>query len=390
LQQGKMIILVDDPSREDEGDLIFAAQQVTPEKINFMLQHTSGIICLPMAEEYMQKLGLLDMVPGSENTSARCTPFTVSIDAKTGISTGVSAYDRATTILTAIEKNVTPEKIVKPGHVFPLRAKSGGVLERNGHTEGSVDMVRLAGCQPAAVLCELMNTDGTMMRGQALLTFAEKHQLQLLAIADLVQYRLQNESVIEAETSAALPLQEYGDFQITIVKEKFTGQEHVVLSKNSLSAEAPYVRIHSACMTGDLFASKRCDCHAQLHYSLKKISQDGGVLIYLDQEGRGIGLFNKIKAYALQEKGLDTIEANQELGLPADMRKYHIAAHILKQRNIQHIRLLTNNPEKISELKKYGIEDVVREPFPAFSNECNKHYLQTKKSKLHHFIEECA
>ncbi|HSW68924.1 MAG TPA: 3,4-dihydroxy-2-butanone-4-phosphate synthase [Gammaproteobacteria bacterium] len=389
LQQGKMVILIDSPDRENEGDLIFPAEMATPEKINFMIRHCSGIICLSLDETFINKLGLKPMVPLDENTSHRKTPFTLSIEAKHGVSTGVSAHDRAKTILTAIDENSTPDDLVKPGHIFPLHAKKEGVLERAGHTEGAVDLVRLAGFKSAAVLCEIMNPDGSMARGKELKKFADTHQLKILSIEDLIHYRFYHETLIEEEVSATLPIKSYGAFEINVIKEKQTQHEHIILTKNFASSIPPLVRIHSCCITGDLFGSERCDCHQQLNYSLKKISQEGGILIYLNQEGRGIGLFNKIKAYALQEKGLDTIEANQKLGMPADAREYFLAANILRNRGIYHVRLLTNNPAKAEGLKKYGIT-IEYEKMPIFCSAHNKNYLYTKKMKLNHFINDEA
>ncbi len=393
LQQGNMIILTDDPERENEGDLIAAAEKITPDNINFMIRHGSGIICLPMMVAQLKKLNLPLMVSPQENTSQRGTPFTVSIEAREGTTTGVSAADRAHTILTAIQENAQAHDIVKPGHVFPLQAKEGGVLERQGHTEGSIDLMRIAQLQPAAVLCEVMNPDGTMARGKQLTQFAELHQLHVLSVDDVMQYRLYHENLIAEEVSAILPLEHYGTFQVTVVKEKFTGHEHVVLKKENKNATAAatttsLVRIHSSCITGDLFGSKRCDCRDQLDYSLRRIAEEGGILIYLAQEGRGIGLFNKIKTYALQEQGLDTVEANRQIGMPVDSRQYYIAANILKNLQISHVRLLTNNPSKIQDLEKYGIAKVEREEIPIFCNEHNQHYLETKKNKLHHIITQ--
>lgn len=385
LHQGKMILLTDNPSRENEADLIFPAEKTTPEMISFMLSHTSGIICLPLTKDCAKRLNLPLMLPEDKNTSCRGTPFTISIDAREGITTGVSAEDRTKTILAVVNDNAKAEDLVKPGHMFPLIAKEHGVLERAGHTEGAIDLVRLAGFKPAAVLCEVMNPDGTMMRGKALDDFAGKYDLKILSIDDLIAYRLHRENLIEEEVSAELPLEKYGVFEISIVKEKLTQKEHVVLTKNL--KDNPLVRIHSSCLTGDIFHSQRCDCHQQLQYALKRVGEEGGILIYLNQEGRGIGLFNKIKAYALQEKGLDTVEANEQLGMPADAREYYLAAAILRKRNIQSIRLLTNNPSKISELEKYGIT-AVREEMPSFLTPYNQKYLKTKKSKLKHLFNE--
>ena len=387
LQQGKLIILTDDPNRENEGDLICPAENITAEMMNFIIRNSSGIVCLSLMEEQLKKLALSFMVTPEENTSLRGTPFTVSIDAKEGVTTGVSAADRVETILAAVKDNALPGDLVKPGHVFPLQAKAGGVLQRAGHTEGGIDIVRLAGFKPAAVLCEVMDKNGEMARGKNLEEFARIHQIQMVSIEELITYRLQHENLIEEEVSANLPLHTYGNFKISVIKEKITGHEHVVLENKKLnSSKPPLVRIHSSCLTGDLFSSLRCDCHQQLHYSLQRITKESGVLIYLNQEGRGIGLLNKIKAYSLQESGVDTVEANQQLGLPADSREYYIAANILRNRNMNHIRLLTNNPGKISDLKKYGISEVILESMPAFFTEHNKNYLNTKKEKLMHLI----
>jgi 3,4-dihydroxy 2-butanone 4-phosphate synthase/GTP cyclohydrolase II len=386
LREGKMIILTDHPDRENEGDLITAAETITTEQMNFIIRHSSGIVCLTLTPEHVKKLNLPPMVTMDNNTSCYHTPFTISIDAKSDVTTGVSAADRIKTIQVAINEATLPEDLVKPGHIFPLQAKKGGILERQGHTEGSIDLVKLANLKPAAVLSEIMNPDGTMTRGEELIAFAEKHQLSMLSIEDLMVYRLSHENIIEEEVSAKFPLEKYGSFKFTVIKEKFNGTEHIVLSRPTKNANPPLIRIHSACTTGDLFASNRCDCHKQFHYALQSISEEGGILIYLSQEGRGIGLFNKIKAYALQEQGLDTVEANERLGLPVDSRKYYIAANILRNQGLHHVRLLTNNPRKINDLKKYGIMEVDRVPMPSFHNEHNQHYLATKKMKLNHTI----
>lgn len=387
LQQGKMIILTDHLDRENEGDLICAAETITPTMMNFIIRNTSGIVCLSLPEDTLKKLALPLMVAERENSSTHCTPFTLSIDASAGITTGVSAADRVKTIRATLF-DAKPENLVKPGHIFPLQAKAGGVLERAGHTEGALDLMKLAGLQPAAVLCEIMNPDGTMTRGEKLTAFAEQHQLTLLSIDDLITYRLRHENLIAQETSASLPLEKYGTFTMTVIKEKITNDEQVILTKGSLDKN-PLVRIHSACMTGDLFHSKRCDCHQQLHYSLDKISREGGMLIYLQQEGRGIGLFNKIQAYSLQEQGFNTIEANEHLGLPIDSRKYYIAANILRNHHISQFRLLTNNPAKIADLEKYGEFNIEINAIPAFYNEHNVNYLNVKKTHLNHLFKEC-
>ncbi len=384
LQQGKIIILTDHPDREDEGDLVCAAEHINTDKMNFMIRHGTGIVCLSLPESHLKKLDLPLMT--QHNTTLHGTPFTLPIDAKVGITTGVSACDRVITIQTAIAENAQPQDLTRPGHVFPLQAAEGGVLARTGHTEGALDLMTLAGLKPAAVICEIMNEDGTMARGKQLKLFAQTHRLNTLSIEELVTYRLRTETLIEEAISASLPLDTYGHFEITVIKEKYTQHEHVILTK--AYQDTPLVRIHSACMTGDLFHSKRCDCHAQLHHSLQRISEEGGMLIYLNQEGRGIGLFNKIKAYALQETGFDTIEANQQLGLPVDARHYYIAAHVLKNRGVTHVRLLTNNPEKINDLKKYGDFAVEPVSLPSFCNEHNVDYLNVKKNKLNHLMKD--
>ena len=385
-KNGKMVILTDHPDRENEGDLIMPAEVITPEMMNLMIRHGSGIVCLSMTEIDLQKLQLPLMVPANNNSSKRGTPFTISIDSRDGITTGVSAEDRVQTILDAVADHATPDDLVKPGHIFPLQANSDGVFGRQGHTEGALDLARIAGFKPAGVLCEIMNPDGTMARGQQLVEFAKAHDLPILSIDDIIIYRWTHENRIESQTATKIVLNDYGQFEIIAIREKGSLVEHLVLFKNKPTTQPTLVRIHSSCATGDIFASKRCDCHDQLHYSLQKISEEGGMLIYLNQEGRGIGLFNKIKAYSLQEKGFDTVEANVELGFPADARQYAIAANILREMNINDVRLLTNNPEKINDLMLYGISTVTREAMPVFHNEHNQDYLKTKKDKLNHHI----
>lgn len=384
LREGKMIILSDDPSRENEGDLIVAAEKLTVPQMNFILRHSSGVVCLSLPEEKLQALQLPLMVPPTQNSSVRGTPFTISIDARDDITTGVSAADRVTTILKAIEEPSQADALVKPGHIFPLQAHPEGVFGRAGHTEGALDLVKAAGLKPAAVLCEIMNPDGSMTQGEQLKAFAETHQLSMLSISDLMHYRRRHENFISEVTQANLPLETYGDFTISVIKEKYSQQEHVILSKPWKANTAPLVRLHSACLTGDLFHSLRCDCHDQLHYALSLMKEQGGLLIYLNQEGRGIGLFNKIKAYALQEEGLDTVEANQKLGLPVDSRDYAIAANYLRNQGIQSFVLLSNNPLKANALASYGDFQIERQALPAFCNVHNQQYLSTKKTKLHH------
>lgn len=386
LQLGKMIVLTDDANRENEGDLIFPAEKITPEIMNFMIREGSGIVCLAMSKALLAKLELPLMVAADKNTSFVTTPFTVSIDAKNV--SGVSAADRVHTIQLAISDNAKPTDLAKPGHIFPLQAQDDGVFARPGHTEGSIDLMNIAKLKSAAVLCEIMNADGTMARGTQLEEFAAKHNLTLLSVSDIIAYRLAHENFIVDSVQTTLPLEDYGSFIMTVFKEKLKNEEHIILYKEPLDLTLPpLVRIHSACLTGDLFASKRCDCHSELHHALGRISEEGGMLIYLQQEGRGIGLFNKIKAYALQEEhGLDTVQANEELGLPIDSRQYYLAANILRDKQIKNVRLLTNNPDKMNDLLKYGIEQVTMETMPAFDNDHNRHYLQTKKDKLKHTI----
>lgn len=388
LQSGKMILLTDHPGRENEADLIFPAETITPEIMNFMIRHCSGIVCVSMTDEYLQRLALPLIVPPYENTSRHTTPFTIPVDAKEGITTGVSAMDRVVTIRAMMNEHAKPEDLARPGHMFPLQAKAGGVLERAGHTEGAMDIVKLAGFKPVAVLCEVMNPDGTMARGESLIAFAKEHELPLLSIAELITHRLQQETQIQASAKTKINLEKYGEFEVTALEEKRFSREHLTLFKKPLDPSKPLlVRIHSACATGDTFGSTRCDCHQQLHYALQKISEEGGLLIYLDQEGRGIGLVNKLKAYALQDQGLDTVDANEKLGLPVDEREYYIAAQILKDLSISEIRLLTNNPKKISGLASYGFSGAKRESMPNFCHAHNKKYLMTKKERLGHLIE---
>lgn len=388
LQTGKMILLTDHPDRENEADLICPAETITSEGMNFIIRNSSGIVCLSLTPPHLDRLKLPLMVPTSDNTSRHHTPFALSIDAKKGISTGVSAFDRVTTIKAAIKEDALPSDLVRPGHIFPLAAKEGGVLERRGHTEGAVDIVRLAGFTPAAVLCEVMDPNGHMARGASLLRFAEQWNLPLLSIDELAEYRLCHENQTLSCATTTLPLGDWGNFECRVLTEKNLQREHLILSKPCLNQrKPPLVRIHSSCVTGDIFQSKRCDCHAQLQYSLEAIGREGGTLIYLDQEGRGIGLFNKIKAYALQEQGLDTVDANLCLNLPIDSRQYYIAAQVLREKNLDHFRLLTNNPAKLKDLEKYGVTGAIREPMPIFKNPHNLHYLNTKQQKLNHFGE---
>lgn len=386
LKRGEFIILVDDEKRENEGDLILAAEFATAEKINFMCHYGRGLICLPLTEEAFERLGIPMMV--KHNHSRHQTAFGVSIGAATGISTGISTADRARTIRVACNPNSNHKDIVMPGHVFPLCAKPGGVLQRSGHTEGSVDLMRIAELQPAAVLCEIMNPDGSMARLLDLICFAKRHNLPIIRVEDIVAHRIQHEKLITPVSSAYLPVRNRGKFRIHTYRNCFTGVECIALVREPLDADVPcLVRLHSECLTGDVFASARCDCGVQLEMALEQIAVQGGVLLYLRQEGRGIGLGNKIKAYELQDQGLDTVQANHQLGFPADQRDYGIAVQMLQSLHIKQIRLLTNNPHKISNLQRYGIKVIDRIPLESPPTLDNIHYLRTKRDKLGHLLE---
>ena len=386
IRAGKMVIMVDDEDRENEGDLVLAAEKVTPEAINFMAKYGRGLICLALTPERVEELHLPLMAP-QDNGTPYGTAFTVSIDAREGVTTGISAADRAHTIKVAIDPNTKPEDLVRPGHVFPLRARKGGVLRRAGHTEGSVDLARLAGLYPAGVICEIMNDDGTMARVPQLMEFAREHGLKIITIADLIHYRLQKEFLVYRVAEAHLPT-DYGDFKIIAYDNHLDNFTHVALVMGDVDTHEPVlVRMHSQCLTGDVFHSKRCDCGAQLHKAMEMIAQEGrGVLVYLSQEGRGIGLGNKIKAYHLQDEGLDTVEANEELGFPPDLRDYGLGAQILVDLGVKKIRLLTNNPRKIVGLKGFGLEVVERVPIEIPPSECNREYLAAKKQKMGHYL----
>jgi 3,4-dihydroxy 2-butanone 4-phosphate synthase/GTP cyclohydrolase II len=386
IRKGKMIIMVDDEDRENEGDLVLAAEKVTPEAINFMAKHGRGLICLALTPERVDELQLPLMAP-QDNGTPYGTAFTVSIDAREGTTTGISAADRACTIKVAIDPSSTPHDLVRPGHIFPLRARKGGVLRRAGHTEGSVDLARLAKLYPAGVICEIMNDDGTMARTPQLVEFAQTHDLKITTIADLIHYRLQKEFLVYRVAEADMPT-DFGDFKIVAYDNHIDNFTHIALVIGKVDTDEPVlVRMHSQCLTGDVFHSKRCDCGSQLHASMEMISEAGrGVLVYLSQEGRGIGLDNKIKAYHLQDRGLDTVEANEELGFPPDLRDYGIGAQILVDLGVKKIQLLTNNPRKIIGLKGYGLEVVERVPIEVPPSECNKEYLSTKKEKMGHYL----
>ena len=386
---GKMVIVVDDPDRENEGDLVCAAEKVTPEIINFMAKEGRGLICLTMLPERLKELDIQLMT--TNNTDPKGTAFCVSIDAhpKYGITTGISAYERATTIKLAVSPEAKPQDFVRPGHVFPLMAKKGGVLERTGHTEASVDLARLAGLYPAGVICEIMKDDGTMARLPDLMEFAKKHNLKIITIADLVKYRLKKEKLVSREAEAFLPTK-YGVFKIYGYKSLVDNTEHVALVMGEIREDEPVlVRVHSECLTGDIFGSLRCDCQNQLHLALKKIAEEGkGVLVYMrGHEGRGIGIVNKLKAYSLQDEGYDTVEANHKLGFNADLRDFGTGAQILLDLGVRKMRLMTNNPRKIVALEGFGLEIVERVPIVTQTNPHNEKYIKAKKDKLGHMIE---
>ncbi len=390
IRNGRMVILVDDEDRENEGDIVLAADFVTPELINFMATEARGLICLSLSPEQIDRLQLPMMVKDEHNFSPNKTAFTVSIEAATGVSTGISAGDRAHTIRVASNPKAKPGDLIYPGHIFPIRAKAGGVLKRAGHTEGSVDLATLAGLNPAAVICEVMKPDGTMARTTDLKEFAVKHNLKIGTIVDLIKYRVQNETHVKEIASAHLPNMFGTDFRVRAFANCLDSAEHLVLQKGDITSEEPVlVRVHSECMTGDVFGSSRCDCGPQLKRAMEMIEQEGrGVLLYLRQEGRGIGLGNKIRAYQLQDQGMDTVEANLHLGFPMDSRDYGIGAQILRALGIRKIKLLTNNPSKRVGLKGYGLEIVDRVPLVAGANEHNVSYLKVKKEKMGHLFDE--
>ena len=388
VKAGKMIILVDDEDRENEGDLYMAAEMVSAEAINFMAMYGRGLICLTLSGELVDKLGLPMMV--NNNTSPYGTGFTVSIEARSGVSTGISAADRARTVLVAVDPDAKSSDLVSPGHIFPLRAKDGGVLVRTGQTEGSVDLSRLAGLRPAGVICEIMNEDGTMARMPDLEKFAAKHDVKIATIADLVAYRLRQDTLVKREVEARVPTGHAGEFKAVVYTNSVDNLEHIALVKGDISkVERVLVRVHSECLTGDVFGSSRCDCGLQLDAAMQMIEQEGcGIVLYMRQEGRGIGLINKLKAYRLQdEEGVDTVEANHRLGFKSDLRDYGIGAQILRDLGVKKMAILTNNPKKIVGLEGYGIEVVARFPLEMPASKENKEYLLCKRDRMGHLIE---
>ncbi len=386
IRAGRMVILVDDEDRENEGDLTMAAEAVTPESINFMAKYGRGLICLSMTGEKIDSLNLPLMV--DNNTSQFQTGFTVSIEARCGVTTGISAADRATTILTAVADDAKPGDLVRPGHVFPLRGKEGGVMVRAGQTEGSIDLARLAGLKPAGVICEIMDEDGTMARMPALENFSKKHDIKICTIADLIEYRMRTESFVRRSAETVVPTLHAGEFHAVVYENQVDDLLHIAMVKGEIDSNKPVlVRVHSECLTGDIFGSLRCDCGEQLHKAMEMIDKEGsGILLYIRQEGRGIGLVNKLKAYALQDQGLDTVEANEELGFKPDMRNYGIGAQILVDLGVKKMKLLTNNPKKMVGLEGYGLSIVEQVKIEIEPNKYNVEYLECKKLKMGHLL----
>ena len=386
-RKGKMLVVVDDEDRENEGDFIVAAETATPDDINFMMKYGRGLVCMPITQDCANQFNLGPMVPHTNNTALYETNFTISVDAVKNATTGISSADRWETVQVLLDENAKPSALGRPGHMFPLTAKDGGVLQRAGHTEASVDLAILAGLKPAALLVEIVDEDGTMARGDRLEEIAKEHDLTLITISDLIEYRRKKEELVDELSMIPLP-NKYGDFKLILFEDKIHGDHHVALVKGDIQEEEDtLVRVHSQCLTGDIFGSFRCDCGQQLEGALTRIEQEGkGVLVYLRQEGRGIGLKNKIKAYQLQDDGLDTVEANEKLGYAADLREYGIGAQILRKCGVRKMRILTNNPRKIVGVEGYGLEVVGREPLEFEANPVNEKYLKTKRDKLGHFI----
>jgi len=387
IKLGKMIILVDDEDRENEGDLVIAAEKTTPEIINSMAKFGRGLVCLTITEERAKELNLSPMV--RDNTASFNTAFTVSVDARDGTTTGISAADRAKTILVAIDEETKSEDLLRPGHIFPIIARNGGVLVRTGQTEGSADLARLAGLNPSGVICEIMKDDGTMARMPDLEVFAKEHDLKIVTIADLIKYRLQTECLVRRVIETRIPTRHGGEFKAIGYENDVDDQQHLALVKGDINPDdETLVRVHSECLTGDVFGSMRCDCGEQLHAAMKMIEEEGkGIIVYMHQEGRGIGLFNKLKAYELQDQGLDTVQANEELGFKADLRDYGVGAQILRDLGVRKMRQMTNNPKKIKGIEGYGLEVTERVPIEIKPNADNINYLKTKKKKMGHILD---